>query len=79
MMAFLRGVMKVKRNLMSPEQGTATTVWAAVGRDLEGKGGKYLERCGVGQPYREGFDVKIHDIYMRLGLMMKQMRKGSGN
>ena len=25
------------------EQGAATTVWAAVSRDLEGKGGRYLE------------------------------------
>jgi NAD(P)-dependent dehydrogenase (short-subunit alcohol dehydrogenase family) len=27
----------------TPEQGAATSVWAAVARDLEGKGGKYLE------------------------------------
>lgn len=31
----------------SPEQGAATTVWAAVGKDLEGKGGKYLANCSV--------------------------------
>jgi hypothetical protein len=62
MMAFKLGFMNVKRNLMSPEQGAATTVWAAVGGDLEGKGGKYLERCAVSQLYREGFDVKIHGL-----------------
>ncbi|PYH94907.1 putative short-chain dehydrogenase/reductase [Aspergillus ellipticus CBS 707.79] len=31
--------------LKSPEQGAATTVWAAVGREWEGKGGKYLSDC----------------------------------
>ncbi|KAB8233195.1 uncharacterized protein BDW43DRAFT_319741 [Aspergillus alliaceus] len=29
----------------SLEQGAATTVWAAVGTELEGKGGKYLAEC----------------------------------
>jgi hypothetical protein len=27
----------------TPQQGAATSVWAAVARDLEGKGGRYLE------------------------------------
>jgi NAD(P)-dependent dehydrogenase (short-subunit alcohol dehydrogenase family) len=27
----------------TPEQGAATTVWAAIAKDLEGKGGRYLE------------------------------------
>jgi NAD(P)-dependent dehydrogenase (short-subunit alcohol dehydrogenase family) len=31
--------------LKSPEQGAATTVLAAVGKEWEGKGGKYLENC----------------------------------
>lgn len=30
----------------SPEQGAATPVWAAVARELKGKGGEYLEHCG---------------------------------
>ena len=58
MMAFRLGVMNVKRNLMNAEQGAATTAWAAIGRDLEGTGGKYLERCAVSRPYKEGFDVR---------------------
>ena len=29
------------------EQGAATTVWAAVGKDLDGKGALYLEDCVV--------------------------------
>jgi hypothetical protein len=31
----------------SPEQGAATSVYAAVDRELEGKEGMYLEDCGV--------------------------------
>jgi NAD(P)-dependent dehydrogenase (short-subunit alcohol dehydrogenase family) len=34
----------------SLEQGAATSVWAAVGTELEGKGGKYLEDCAVAVP-----------------------------
>ncbi|KAF4636773.1 hypothetical protein G7Y89_g1309 [Cudoniella acicularis] len=33
--------------MKSPEQGAATTVLAAVGKEWEGKGGKYLENCEV--------------------------------
>ena len=29
--------------LKTPEQGAATSVWAATAKDLEGKGGRYLE------------------------------------
>ncbi|KAJ3192877.1 hypothetical protein HDU83_005945 [Entophlyctis luteolus] len=31
----------------SPEQGAATTTWAATAKELEGKGGKYLEDCQI--------------------------------
>jgi NAD(P)-dependent dehydrogenase (short-subunit alcohol dehydrogenase family) len=34
----------------SPEQGAATTVWAATGKVFEGQGGKYLENCQIGRP-----------------------------
>ncbi|KAH6866086.1 hypothetical protein B0T10DRAFT_569718 [Thelonectria olida] len=30
----------------TPEQGAATPTWAAVARELKGKGGEYLEHCG---------------------------------
>ncbi|KAI0972802.1 putative oxidoreductase,short chain dehydrogenase [Xylaria arbuscula] len=33
--------------MKSPEQGAATTIIAAVGKEWEGKGGKYLENCQV--------------------------------
>ncbi|KAL6717294.1 hypothetical protein ACLMJK_005209 [Lecanora helva] len=35
----------MKNYMKSPEQGAATTVYAALSRDWEGKGGKYLEDC----------------------------------
>ncbi len=33
-----------------PEQGAATSVWAAVGLELEGVGGRYLEDCQEAAP-----------------------------
>ncbi len=35
----------------SPEQGAATTTWAATAKALEGKGGKYLEDCQIGRAW----------------------------
>ncbi|KAJ5588116.1 hypothetical protein N7537_010794 [Penicillium hordei] len=35
----------------SPEQGAATTVWAAVAKVLHGKGGKFLEDCQIAGPH----------------------------
>ncbi|KAB8069503.1 hypothetical protein BDV29DRAFT_198659 [Aspergillus leporis] len=32
------------------EHGAATSVWAAVAKELEGKGGKYLEDCHIAEP-----------------------------
>ena len=43
--------------MQNTEQGAATSTWAAVSRDLEGKGGKYLEECQVSQGLVEGGDV----------------------
>lgn len=39
----------------SVEAGAATSVWAAISTELEGKGGLYLENCGIGI---EGENVK---------------------
>lgn len=36
---------KISKTLKSPEQGAATAVLAAVGKEWEDKGGKYLEDC----------------------------------
>ena len=32
-------------------QGAATTIWAAISKDWEGKGGKYLENVSVSEPF----------------------------
>jgi NAD(P)-dependent dehydrogenase (short-subunit alcohol dehydrogenase family) len=37
----------------TPEQGAATSIWAAVGRELEGVGGLYLEDVNEGLPFDE--------------------------
>lgn len=39
-----------KKLMKSPEQGAATTVFAAVGGAYEGKGRLYLDDCGTGVP-----------------------------
>lgn len=35
----------------TPAQGAATTIWAAVGPELEGVGGRYLEDCQESVPW----------------------------
>ncbi|KAH6869775.1 short-chain dehydrogenase [Thelonectria olida] len=35
----------------TPQQGAATTVWAAVAKTLEGQGGKYLEDCQISKEW----------------------------
>ena len=42
----LAAAMKAAKDLMkSPEQGAATTVYAALSKEWEGRGGRYLEDC----------------------------------
>ncbi|KAJ5759444.1 NAD(P)-binding protein [Penicillium odoratum] len=45
----------------SVEQGAATTVWAAISRELEGKGGLYLNDCAVAKC---GEDDGNHALWM---------------
>ena len=40
----------------STEQGAATSVFAATARELEGRGGLYLENCEIASPVAEGLD-----------------------
>lgn len=37
--------------MKTPEEGASTSVWAAVGDELEGVGGKYLENCAEAAPW----------------------------
>ena len=45
---------KLNDRFKTPEQGAATSVWAAVGSELEGVGGLYLENCNQALPWKEG-------------------------
>jgi NAD(P)-dependent dehydrogenase (short-subunit alcohol dehydrogenase family) len=42
---------KVNERFKTPEQGASTSVWAAVGPELEGVGGLYLENCAEAAPF----------------------------
>ncbi|KAL4987941.1 short-chain dehydrogenase [Aspergillus falconensis] len=48
---------QVKPRIKSCEQGAATTVLAAVGKEWENKGGRYLEDCEEAGPGEENNDV----------------------
>ncbi len=41
----------VNPRFKSPEQGAATSMYAAVAPELEGNGGHYLEDCGIAKPW----------------------------
>lgn len=45
---------ELRLSIKSPEQGAATTVWAAIGKEWEGKGGKYLNDCTVAGTPKDG-------------------------
>lgn len=45
---------KTRQYMKSIPQGAATSVYAAVSREWEGKGGRYLEDCGDGVPNQPG-------------------------
>jgi NAD(P)-dependent dehydrogenase (short-subunit alcohol dehydrogenase family) len=42
---------ELRAGFKTPEQGASTSVWAAVGDELEGKGGLYLENCAQAVPW----------------------------
>ena len=42
---------QVNGRFKTPEQGAATTVWAATAPELEGIGGRYLENCAEAAPF----------------------------
>ena len=45
----------IVRYMQNPEQGAATSVYAAVSKEWEGKGGRYLEECTESPPVEEGY------------------------
>ena len=48
----------VREGFKTPEQGASTSVWAAVGEELEGVGGLYLEDCAEAGPWSADNPVK---------------------
>ena len=59
----------VLKILKSPEQGAATTVWAAIGKEWEAKGGRYLEDVSEaergaddGQVFGVGYVSQTYDV-----------------
>ncbi|KAM0346220.1 hypothetical protein ACHAPU_005645 [Fusarium lateritium] len=57
-----------QKMLKNPEQGAATTVWAAVGKQWEDAGGRYLVDCGeapicenLGSPFATGYVSHAYD------------------
>jgi NAD(P)-dependent dehydrogenase (short-subunit alcohol dehydrogenase family) len=52
-----------RRYLASPEQGAATSVYAAISKDLEGRGGIYLANCKEQGPVKpEATPLDIDDL-----------------
>ncbi|GAM82725.1 hypothetical protein ANO11243_007110 [Dothideomycetidae sp. 11243] len=48
----------VQKVMKSPAQGAATTVFAAISKELEGKGGIYLENCTVASQVKDGAQMR---------------------
>lgn len=48
---------EIKTAFKSCEQGAATTVLAAVGKEFQGRGGIYMEDCAVAEEWKEGDSV----------------------
>ena len=44
---------EVREGFKTPEQGASTSVWAAIGEELEGHGGLYLENCAQAVPWTQ--------------------------
>jgi NAD(P)-dependent dehydrogenase (short-subunit alcohol dehydrogenase family) len=68
------------RLYQTPQQGAATTVWAATAKALEGVGGKYLEQCQVSQPWQEtggqwspGYAIWAYDPEKERKLWLKSL------
>ena len=50
----------VREGFKTPEQGASTSVWAAVGEELEGIGGLYLEDCKEAGPWTK--EDPVHGV-----------------
>lgn len=58
----------------TPEQGAATSVWAAVASALEGQGGKYLEDCQISRAWNPSTGIWAPGYGQHAYDQTKQMR-----
>ena len=52
-----------KNYMKSPEQGAATTVYAALSKEWEGRGGRYLEDCQEGGKTEDPSPLAVGDHF----------------
>ena len=68
------------RSMKTVDQGGATTVWAAVSKEWEGKGGKYLEDVSVAKPMQDppqplnGYLPYLYDVDAAKRLWTESLR-----
>lgn len=74
---------EVTAYMKSPEQGAATSVYAALGKEWADKGGKYLSNCEVQQPFKgdgpmalgdDGYETWIYDVEKEQKLWKESLR-----
>ncbi len=49
--------------MQTPEQGASTTIWAALGKLWEGKGGKFLSGCALADADKGDLSTQTSDCY----------------
>jgi NAD(P)-dependent dehydrogenase (short-subunit alcohol dehydrogenase family) len=70
---------KPRAGFKTPAQGASTAVWAATARELEGKGGRYLEDCNEAEPAKPDVPSGVHphalnpEAAMRLWTVSQEM------
>lgn len=52
---FKAGVMDSLNVIMNAQQAASTSAWAAVNRQLEGRGGRYREQTAISEPVKKGW------------------------
>ncbi len=63
-----RPVIDPARNQKTPQQGAATTVWAATSPQLNGRGGVYCENCDIAVAI-DGNEATPRDFSVAFGVL----------
>jgi len=75
-----RPIIDPARNMKTPEQGAATSVWCATSCQLEGLGGVYCEDCEHGAHFTEDDDRRSAcRTELRLGSLLQPGGAGAGS